>query len=350
MKTIVVVLHKGQKFNNEFRENSPFIEDISYWPWMLKIQLEKLDYNLIEYDDEGNFSEASAFFHFGRYRKDILKKYVTHKHIYLGFEPVVVNADHSIRIISKLANQVYDAVFITHRGLCLKNVYEVDMPVDIKVLNNWKKEDLSQLACMFSGDKYAFGKELYSERRKIIEYAERNHIFDFKFFGPNWHKPYSDYACYGGVAEDKAQTAKPYKFIFCLENEFGMNGGVSEKIFDALTLGKVPIYYGASDISSYVPKQCFIDYSLFSSIDECFSYIRNMNDETYYKYIENIRNFMSDKNVVERYNAADFAEKIVNICKANWIVDKRKLHILDYCRLKQKIYGVLCEIRRGIKC
>ena len=52
MKTIVVVLHKGQKFNNEFRENSPFIEDISYWPWMLKIQLEKLDYNLIEYDDE----------------------------------------------------------------------------------------------------------------------------------------------------------------------------------------------------------------------------------------------------------------------------------------------------------
>lgn len=349
MKTIAIVLHKGQKFSDEFNRSSPFIKDISYWPWMLKTQLEKLGYNLIEYNDEDDFSSVSAFLHFGRYRRDILKRYFTCRHIYLAFEPTVVNVDHSRKLISKLAGCVYDAVFVTHKGLGLKDVYEVEMPVDISVLNNWEKEDLSQLACMFSGDKYAFGKELYSERRKIIEYAERNHISGFKFFGPNWHKPYSEYVNYGGIAEDKAQAARPYRFIFCLENEFGMSGGVSEKIFDALILGKVPIYYGANDISFYVPNKCFIDYGSFSSLDECFNYIREMNDETYYNYIENIYNFMSDKSTVDRYSAADFARKVDIICKAKQKVERRKLYILDYCRIKQKIYSMLCELRRNAK-
>lgn len=349
MKTIAVVMHKGQKFCNEFKKGSPFIKDISYWPWMLKTQLEKLSYDLIEYTDENDYSFVSAFLHFGRYRKDILKKYDSQIHIYLAFEPPVVNADHTPKLISKLAGQVYDAVFVVYKGLNLNNVYEVEVPVDIKILDTWKKEDLCNLACMFSGDKYAFGKELYSERRKIIEFAERNHISDFRFFGSNWGKPYSEYSNYGGVAEDKAQAAKSYKFMFCLENEFDMNGGVSEKIFDALSLGKVPIYYGASNISSYVPKQCFIDYGSFSNLDECFRYIKEMSDEMYYSYIENIRNFMSDQNVVERYNAADFAYKIDAICTDGRKNSARKLYVLDYCRVKQKIYSILCELRRRFK-
>ena len=41
-----------------------------------------------------------------------------------------------------------------------------------------------------------------------------------------------------------------------------VNGYVTEKIFDAFKAGCVPVYWGAENITKYVPAECFIDMPL----------------------------------------------------------------------------------------
>jgi hypothetical protein len=47
-----------------------------------------------------------------------------------------------------------------------------------------------------------------------------------------------------------------------------MDGYVTEKIFDCLYAGTIPLYLGAGDISSYVPAEAFIDCCQFASWED----------------------------------------------------------------------------------
>ena len=47
---------------------------------------------------------------------------------------------------------------------------------------------------------------------------------------------------------------------------------VSEKIFDCFAAGNVPIYWGASNVTDYIPEDCFIDMRSFSSFEELYQF------------------------------------------------------------------------------
>ena len=53
-------------------------------------------------------------------------------------------------------------------------------------------------------------------------------------------------------------------------------GYVTEKIFDCLTCGTVPIYLGAPNIADYVPRDCFVDMRDLGSFDVLASLLRQM--------------------------------------------------------------------------
>jgi hypothetical protein len=72
---------------------------------------------------------------------------------------------------------------------------------------------------------------------------------------------------YRGPAPSKPETLAAYTFAICFEN-MTLSGWVTEKIFDCLRAGTVPIYLGAPDIDDWVPQDCFIDMRRFSSYDE----------------------------------------------------------------------------------
>ena len=61
---------------------------------------------------------------------------------------------------------------------------------------------------------------------------------------------------------------RKYRFSFCLENSI-TNGYISEKIFDCLYAGVIPLYLGAPNINNYVNKYCFIDLRKFNRIIPC---------------------------------------------------------------------------------
>ena len=108
-------------------------------------------------------------------------------------------------------------------------------------------------------------------------------------YGRGWSK---NLRVYKGVCISKKKVYAQFRFALCLENMCNVNGYVTEKIFDCFTAGIVPIYWGASNIEKYIPKQCFISYADFSSIGELNQFLLNMNYERYCEYIHNIKQYL----------------------------------------------------------
>jgi hypothetical protein len=57
--------------------------------------------------------------------------------------------------------------------------------------------------------------------------------------------------------------------------------------------GCVPIYWGANNISDYIPENCFIDRRSFEGQSSLNDYLLGIDPETYGEYQENIANFLS---------------------------------------------------------
>ena len=130
---------------------------------------------------------------------------------------------------------------------------------------------------------------LYSKREEAVQFFEGKE--GFTLFGPAWDKKYKNYQ---GSIPSK-EVLKDFRFSLCYENMQNISGYVTEKIFDAFHFGSVPVYLGADNITKYVPKNCFIDRRKFRSLDELNSYLRNMKEEEYQLYLENIETFLKSK-------------------------------------------------------
>jgi len=62
-------------------------------------------------------------------------------------------------------------------------------------------------------------------------------------------------------AGDKIAVTRNYQYQIVIEN-IAMPGYVTEKIIDAIVAGNMPLYLGAPDIESYVPKECFLPWTV----------------------------------------------------------------------------------------
>jgi alpha(1,3/1,4) fucosyltransferase len=135
-------------------------------------------------------------------------------------------------------------------------------------------------------------KELYSERIKAIRFFEdKENLFDL--YGRGWEK--KKYVNWKGTIPDKIEVIKNYKFSLCYENMKDVRGYITEKIFDCFAAQNVPIYWGASNVTDYIPANCFIDRRNFNSNVELFSYLQSINDEEYNEYLDNIARFQKSE-------------------------------------------------------
>lgn len=71
---------------------------------------------------------------------------------------------------------------------------------------------------------------------------------------------------------------RPYKFVICCENK-RQPGYVTEKIINAMLADCIPIYFGASDISSHFNPKSFIDIGSFSTRQQAIDYIRRVDQD-----------------------------------------------------------------------
>ncbi len=172
---------------------------------------------------------------------------------------------------------------------------------------------------LMNANKFSFWKyELYSFREKMIRYFEKEKI-EFHLYGPGWGKAnlkqhilrYFPYPSWKGRVEDKIGTIAWYKFNICFENMSDTPGYITEKIWDSFKAKTVPVYWGASNITDYVPKNCFIDYRDFWDFEKLYKFLSDMKEDEYNLYIQNIENFLQTKDAKKWFDR-DWAQNFLN--------------------------------------
>lgn len=177
-----------------------------------------------------------------------------------------------------------------------KTYFKFYYPVLLPMIDQVVPFEEKKLCTMVVGntcDMTRYPEELYSERIKAARFFESIPECNFEFYGKNWDP--AEYKSYKGTVDDKIAVISNYRFIICYENTRGLNGYVTEKIFDCFAAGTVPIYWGASNIEEYVPKECFIDRREFESLDQLYSFMRNMSAERYEEYLQHIRSYLTSE-------------------------------------------------------
>lgn len=203
--------------------------------------------------------------------------------------------------------------------------YAYDIPKSIPKQFNGKK-----LCCVIAGNKSAnHSDELYTKRVEFIRWFEKNHIDEFDLYGTKWDqyrfghsfigkvlnkiKPLRKknlFPSYKGMVDSKFDTMKNYKFSICYENIKDQSGYITEKIFDSFFAGCIPIYWGAKNITTHIPKECFIDKREFNSFEEIYDFIKNMDEKTYMNYLDAIEEFLNSSKA-DQFRAEVFADTIV---------------------------------------
>lgn len=243
----------------------------------------------------------------GRNWIKLLRNIPKEKLILIGFEPPSVKS----RMYAKKLFSHFHKVLTWHDDLVdnkkfIKFNYPVAHPMIPDIVPFSKKKLLTQIC---GNKRSSHPYELYSERRKVIDFFEKKGGKDFEFYGTGWAKEHLK--TWKGVCADKTETLKNYRFSICYENTKNQPGYITEKIFDSFMAGSVPIYWGAPNIVKYVPKKCFIARQDFKTFDELLQYVKNMKEQEYSAYIEHIRAFLQSKQV-EQFHQTQFLDAILN--------------------------------------
>lgn len=199
-----------------------------------------------------------------------------------------------------------------------KKYFKFNFAQDIPKHINKDLSKKEKLCTLIAGNKKNnHSLELYSKRAEAIKWFEDYHLADFDFYGIGWKKYTSankyinyiiektriskrfalNFPSWKGAVESKNKTLEKYKFAICYENARDIPGYITEKIFDCFFAGCVPVYWGASNITDYIRKECFIDKRDFASYEELYTFIHNMSDTDYFNYLENIEVFLNSEQV-----------------------------------------------------
>jgi hypothetical protein len=113
-----------------------------------------------------------------------------------------------------------------------------------------------------------------------------------------------------GEVVDKHQIMKDSKFSLVIENS---NFVITEKIFDAIINGSVPIYIGPELSNFGIPKEVAIEYNYkLSSFDEITS---NMTDQQAIQILASGRNFLLGPNFKNMWSADAVFGEISSLIK-----------------------------------
>ena len=125
------------------------------------------------------------------------------------------------------------------------------------------------------------GGSLYRERLSIAACFAELAPDEFDIFGPDWDRinnPAIRKAWKGPWAGSKLDLFGNFRFTIAYENCRNDAGYISEKIFDAMLGGTVPVYMGNERIAELVPPASFVDARAFGSRQALLEYMAGMSE------------------------------------------------------------------------
>jgi alpha(1,3/1,4) fucosyltransferase len=194
--------------------------------------------------------------------------------------------------------------------------------------------------------------ELYTERLRGLSFFSRTGEIDL--YGVDWdkaprrmgytrvpwtlrrmHIAYQDWVdkihpqpwmvaarkVYKGELETKWETLAGYDFALCFENA-ALKGWLTEKLFECLRVGTIPIYWGATDIEELVPPDCFIDMRQFADYAELRARLKALDPKAVRRYREAGRAFL-ESDAFEPYSREHFLKIFWDLIKEDAAVHRR---------------------------
>lgn len=326
------------------KADSAIGDNLNYPFVLLANQLKKMGHRVATIDtDDINKFDTIVFVEFpgknNKYFRTLISR--NFKNIYLILlESVLIKPDNYIKEnhvyfkkIFTWSDELVNNPSINSEGV--KKYLKLNLCHKIPEILNFDIHKREKLCTMISSNKsMVHPKELYTERIKAIRWFEKNHPHDFDLYGKSWDRfNFSGtllgfklarlnrltwltkflnprYPSYRGPIKSKNQTYQKYKFSICYENAQNVPGYITEKIFDCFLAGCVPIYLGAQNITDYIPVNTFIDKRNFETYEKLYTYLKQMPDQEYASYVNNIENFLkSDK--AHPFSAQYFADIII---------------------------------------
>jgi len=226
------------------------------------------------------------------------------QNVHLGgfiiFEPPVV-APKLYRALPQLT-AAFERVYVhntTGDGYSLKGVDQSRLrqlywpqPYRNVLTSYWENTDRQNRIVVINGNHIprSFRGELYSRRIETMAALARSGAVDL--YGRGWDKWWSlrsmwppywrNYktlmSIYRGACESKYEVLSRYRFSLCFEN-MTMRGYVTEKIFDCLYAGAIPLYLGAPDIGELIPAEAYVDCRRFASWEQMWHEVSRMSED-----------------------------------------------------------------------
>lgn len=216
------------------------------------------------------------------------------------------------------------------------NVEEIAYGVHFDIRPWPSFEERRTFSCLINANKRFYAplpNDLYVERVSVIRWYERHASALFELYGMGWNKPrhesttlgrlkrraqrlstqlfgYRPFPSWKGEVADKSSVLLHSKFSYCYENSSGLLGYVTEKIVDCLLNGCVPVYWGADDITDFVPSDCFVDRRQFRNTAEVHTFLCAMTSAEYQRRQDAIKSYLAGAG--RRFSAEHFAESLAS--------------------------------------
>ncbi len=185
--------------------------------------------------------------------------------------------------------------------------------------------------------------ELYTERMRAIEFFARTG--DIDLYGRGWDGPSFEMGMppwipgtaqhtyrwmqkqwqrirpkpllvaarkvWRGSVASKLDALGNYTFSLVFDNVI-LNGWVTEKIFDCFVAGNIPVFWGAPDVTDYIPASCFVDMRRFGNYEELRKRLKAMSPGEIQEYRASIREYMGSP-LFRQFTKEAFTERLGRI-------------------------------------
>jgi alpha(1,3/1,4) fucosyltransferase len=272
--------------------------------------------------------------------------------IFIPWEPEVVVSSHSKKFLRNIA-KYFDYILTWNDDLIddnkfLKIFYAHHLSMPSTDFDDQKSFSLRKMLIQISSNLESNHQfELYSLRKMLNSSAYLYFGKQFDFYGRGWPIKQNSYR---GVVASKELVIRNYRFALCFENMSNVRGYITEKIFDCFSAGVVPIYYGATNISDYIPKSTFIDYRLFNKPEDLFHYIENLDYNEWKEYIISARNYLNSQEsaIFSIKNFVKVMSEVVFSIRTETVFNLYDILYLKSKALKSKFRKLMSDVKKQL--
>jgi hypothetical protein len=118
-------------------------------------------------------------------------------------------------------------------------------------------------------------------------------------------------AAWRGPVESKAEVLSGYRFAICFEN-MALQGWITEKMFDCFYAGCVPVYWGAPDVTDWIPREAFVDMRTFRDYEDLRRFLHELGPDDLQRYRDAARDFLRSPQF-EAFKPRAFAEQVARL-------------------------------------